>query len=266
MAAVDVSQTPFHVSEHGDADAPTIVLVHGYMAHAMAFRRVTERLARHHRLLLVDLPAHGHDTSFRQGVAPTLEGLRSWILQVQDELLGEQPAVWLGHSLGGALAYEVARRRPERVRGLILVSPALRVPAQPIFSRVLDRLPAGLATLGANRVGLSLYQPLNWRGDRMSPREVDEYLAPMRSRERMDFILRLGARMLDGSEAALAPVAPRTLVLWGEHDHMLPAKDAWWIASKLTAEVAIVQGSGHSPMEDRPAEFIELVENFLADD
>lgn len=263
MAATAKRATPFYVTEHGDPDGPPLVLIHGYMAHSMAFRRVTSLLSNH-RLLLADLPGHGRDETFRQHrVAPTLEALRAWILQLQEDVLGDQPAVWLGHSLGGALAYELARQRPDAVRSLILVGPALRVPAQPIFSRVLDRLPARLATLGVGRVGLSLYQPLNWRGEPMTREEEAEYLEPMRSQARMDFMLRLGARMLDGARTPITPVTPPTLLLWGEHDHMLPLKDARWIGEQLNAPVEIIRRSGHSPMEDEPEQFAEVVQQFL---
>lgn len=253
----------FHISERGAPDAPPLVLVHGYMAHGMAFRRIADDLAKSHRLLIVDLPAHGSDETFRRGVDPTIEGLTDWLRRFRDVALGDEPAHWIGHSLGANLAYRIARDEPEQFDSLTLVSPGVRVPSQPLVARALDRFPARIATLGANRLGLSLYQPLNWRGEPMTRAEERAYLAPMRSKERMDFILRLGARMLEGNHTELQPIDTRTVVIWGEHDHILPIEDAWHVGDALNTDVHIIAGSGHSPMEDAPEEFVSIMRNFL---
>jgi lipase len=39
-----------------------------------------------------------------------------------------EPCVWLGHSFGGRIAYEVAAVAPERVERLVLLDPAVRIP------------------------------------------------------------------------------------------------------------------------------------------
>lgn len=241
-----------------------MVLVHGYMAHGMAFRRVRARLGEHFRLLVVDLPGHGKDESYRNGrVQPTIESLTDWLREFRDEVVGEVPAHWVGHSLGANLAYRIACERPESMASLILVSPGVRVPAQRVVSKLLERLPGRVATLAANRVGVALYQPLNWRGEPMTRAEEEEYLAPMRSSSRMDFILRLGARIVDGRHTPLRRLDVPTVVIWGEHDHILPLEDAWWVGDKLHANVHIVPGSGHSPMEDAPDEFVDILRHFL---
>lgn len=254
----------YHWLETGDPGAPTMVLAHGYMAHSMAFRRVTDALAEHYRLVIVDLPAHGRDESYRHhGVEPTIDSLTDWLRDFRDDVLGGEPAHWVGHSLGANLAYRLAREAPDQVRSLALVSPGVRVPPQPLVARALDRLPARFATLGANRLGLSLYQPLNWRGAPMTRDEARAYLEPMRSADRMNFILRLGARILEGNHTPLDELALPSVVIWGEHDHILPLEDAWHVGERVGADVHIVPGSGHSPMEDAPAAFIEIMSRFL---
>lgn len=253
-----------HWLESGDRDAQPLVLFHGFMAHSMAYRRVAAALSEHYRLLIPDLPAHGRDESYRHAsVHPTIDSLAEWTRLFRREALGESPAHWVGHSLGASLVYSLALTEPDYVRSLTLVSPGLRIPGSRMGAFALDRLPASVATLGANRLGLSLYQPLNWRGEPMTPAECEEYLRPMRSRRRMQFILRLGARLLEGNHLDLHPLDLPTLILWGEHDHILPLEDAWWLSERLHADLHIVDGSGHSPMEDTPELFTQHLLDFL---
>jgi pimeloyl-ACP methyl ester carboxylesterase len=230
----------------------------------MAFRRVAEPLSPHFRLIMPDLPAHGRDESYQlSAVRPAIGSLVDWLEGFHDEVLGAEPAHWVGHSLGASLAYHLAHRYPSRFRSMTMVSPGLRIPGSPLTSYALDRLPASVATLGANRLGLSLYQPLNWRGEAMTRAEAAEYLRPMRSRSRMKFILRLGARLVDGEHPELNPIDAPTLVLWGKHDHILPLEDAYLVEERLEARLHIVEESGHSPMEDTPAEFTRHLLDFL---
>jgi pimeloyl-ACP methyl ester carboxylesterase len=58
---------------------------------------------------------------------PTLEVYAETVYELL-EMLGDRAAFVAGHSLGGAVAQVLARRHPERVKGLILMSTCARVP------------------------------------------------------------------------------------------------------------------------------------------
>ena len=77
-------------------------------------------------------------------------------------------------------------------------------------------------------------------------------------------MLQLGARIVDGKHTDVRAVDVPTLVIWGQHDHILPLEDAWWVGERLHANVHIIDDSGHSPMEDAPVEFVSVLEHFLA--
>lgn len=254
----------YHWVEAGDPHGTPLVLVHGFMAHSMAYRRVLDSLSERFRLIVPDLPAHGRDESFRHAlVEPEINSLVRWLDGFHDVSLAREKAHWVGHSLGASLAYHLAHQFPERFETMTMVSPGLRIPPSPLTAFALDRLPASIATLGANRLGLSLYQPLNWRGESMTPAEAEDYLRPMRSRARMRFILRLGARLLDGGHPPLAALDVPTQVIWGHHDHILPLEDAYLVEERLDATLHILAESGHSPMEDTPEEFVKHLQEFL---
>jgi pimeloyl-ACP methyl ester carboxylesterase len=68
-----------------------------------------------------------------------------------------------------------------------------------------------------------------------------------------------------GPEDRLWRVAAPTLLVWGEHDGVVPLAVGRRLADLLPdAELAVVPGAGHSPMWDRPEAFNRLVTEFLA--
>ena len=104
-----------HVETAG-AGSP-LVLIHGFAMHGGVFAPLVPALARGHRVHVVDLPGHGASAP----VAPyDLATLASALDQATAS--EEAPLALLGWSLGGMVALEFARARPERVRRLVLVA------------------------------------------------------------------------------------------------------------------------------------------------
>lgn len=101
---------------------PTIALVHGLGSRAEHWLPAARLLARHHRVVLVDLPGHGVSSMPEPfSLSRAVEALD---LALADE--PQQPLVLVGHSVGGLVAAAEALAHPGRVRGLVLVETALR--------------------------------------------------------------------------------------------------------------------------------------------
>ena len=107
--------------EWGDKAAPALVCLHGVTSHGRHFAKLAERLAGRFHVIAFDLRGHGSSTweppwHLEQHVADVLEAAP------------EAPCVWLGHSFGGRIAYEVAAAAPEWVDRLVLLDPAIQLP------------------------------------------------------------------------------------------------------------------------------------------
>ena len=112
-----------HYFEAGEraSDKPTLVALHGLSSGAMPLGPVLSRL-RHHfgRIIAPDMPGHGFsDAPGSLSVHVIYEGISALLAQILDG-----PALFFGHSLGGAVSLRVALERPEWVDGLALLSPA----------------------------------------------------------------------------------------------------------------------------------------------
>jgi esterase len=106
------------------AGAPPVLLIHGLASNASRFEEFVETttLARHHRLIRVDLRGHGRALS--RGPV----GLQAWCDDIVEVLHAEggEPALLVGHSLGAQVALHLASRHPAWVRGLVLIDPVFR--------------------------------------------------------------------------------------------------------------------------------------------
>lgn len=99
----------------GPADGPPIVFVHGTRLSRTMWRAQMDDLRDTYRVVALDLPGHGAlgDRSF------TLAAATDHVASTIEAAAGGK-AVVVGLSLGGYVAMDLAARRPELVRGLIL--------------------------------------------------------------------------------------------------------------------------------------------------
>jgi pimeloyl-ACP methyl ester carboxylesterase len=124
---VEVGGGRLHVVELGQTerpDDPPVLLIHGASANLEDMRMALgERLAAHHRVILVDRPGLGwSERSDPYGNAPARQAA---MLSEMLERLDVGSAIVVGHSLGGAVAAAMALDDPSRVAGLLLLSPVL---------------------------------------------------------------------------------------------------------------------------------------------
>jgi pimeloyl-ACP methyl ester carboxylesterase len=95
---------------------PRVVFVHGLFGQGRNWTTIAKGLADDHRVTLVDLPNHGHSPWTDR--VHYLDMVR--MLATELEHLGE-PVTLVGHSMGGKVAMQLALRRPELLRALVVV-------------------------------------------------------------------------------------------------------------------------------------------------
>lgn len=103
----------------GPVDAPTLLCLHGWLDNAMSFAALAATLPGF-RMLALDWPGHGLSDHRPPG---TWYHFIDYVddLEMMLDALGQERAVLLGHSLGGAVASVFAGARPERVDRLLVI-------------------------------------------------------------------------------------------------------------------------------------------------
>jgi pimeloyl-ACP methyl ester carboxylesterase len=107
------------------AGQTTMIFLSGWGCDTSLWRNQAPALAGYGRVLLVDLPGHGRSDKPEISYTP---GLFVRAVDAVLELARASKPVLVGHSMGGMMAYEFARRWPERTSALIWVDAALNMP------------------------------------------------------------------------------------------------------------------------------------------
>lgn len=119
---VHVHGTALHYTEHGAADAPPLVILHGSGSMAEEIERsgLVERAAASYRVIVFDRVGHGHSDRLH-GTALTPARQADLVLAALRRLEIDNPIV-LGHSWGALVAMALGLNHPHAVRALVLLS------------------------------------------------------------------------------------------------------------------------------------------------
>jgi pimeloyl-ACP methyl ester carboxylesterase len=257
------------IFEKGDGP-PTLYLhgfadVHGVAGDLLPFH---DALSKKSRLIAPAHPGCNGSSELSNGWAPG--DLSFHYLELLDEL-GLDTFNLVGHCTGGWIAAELAVRHPERVRQLVLIGACgLFVAGEPtsdVFMHAQPERGVDYATLrnvffNGPQTELGLRWFPNGRGD------LDE-------ETRRYAMLRYGSftgfRPPYFYERSLIErlhrARMRSLVIWGEHDHMVPLAHGQAYAKGLpnSSGLKIVAGAGHAVQMEQPQVVADLIHQFLDD-
>ncbi|MGH7711779.1 MAG: alpha/beta fold hydrolase, partial [Gemmatimonadaceae bacterium] len=157
-----------------------VLLLHGWGCNAFHFRRLLPALAqRGVRGIALDLRGHGLSHKPSELAAYTSSAVADFAQRVLDAL-GLEQAGLVGHSLGGAVALDVALNFPSRVRWLALLNPVgvARMPYAPLLAqfpgRYAERVPAAVSRV----VGWAALHLAYGGLARPDPGDLEQYLYP----------------------------------------------------------------------------------------
>ncbi len=251
-----------------------VLLLHGIGQSLEDWNEQHDRLSHTHTVLSLDLPGFGY--SDRLPGAATLGKLAGILPAFLDELGVTEPVAVVGNSLGGAVAMTLAAKHPERVSSLVLANSAGFGKEVTMVLRLLAVKPIGAALMkpsvkSSERTVSSLFYDRSLATDARIQHSFALSQRADHAKTLLDIATDLGtfrgvsprwrASLLEAMQAVDVP----TLVVWGDHDHVLPSTH---LSAALTAlphaESHLFEKTGHMPQIERPDEFAALVEDFLA--
>lgn len=259
---------------HGDP----LVLMHGGPSADLWTMGGFRECADQHTLVFYDHRCNGRSvgvpvsTMTLQNLTADADALR--------EYLGFEKWAMLGHSFGDHVALEYALRYPNRVSHLVLVDTG----ADSRWAR--ENAPKVLAQRGYSPDKVELvrrwfhgeftpreYLPIFWRisgayvhgsGWRFMARVMAA--GGWRSRMRPEALIYSGRHLFDGWSVVdrLGEITVPTLVMAGREDFVFPPECQQELAAGIPgSQVMIVDGAGHSPQDEKPAEVISVLRTFL---
>jgi pimeloyl-ACP methyl ester carboxylesterase len=122
--SIEVGGATLNVVELGprDGNGPPVVMVHGASSNLETMRQpLGDRLARNHRVILIDRPGHGWST--RAQLDDSTPAIQGRMIDQALEKLGVGQAILVVHSWSGALGALMALDYPQRVAGLVMLAP-----------------------------------------------------------------------------------------------------------------------------------------------
>ncbi len=241
-------------------EGEVVLLVHGFGGDRNSWLFIQEPLAAKHRVYALDLPGHG--TSAKDVGDGSADVLADAVTGVLDAL-GADRAHLVGHSMGGAVALAVAARDPGRVASLTLIAPS------GFGAEINAGYLRGFADAQTRRE-LKPVVGLLFADESLVTRQlVDDLLAYKRLDGVDEALHALLDSLLDGdaqrgdSAASLAAVegAVPVAVIWGSADRVIPAAQAQAVHG---AARHLIDGAGHMPHMERPADVQAAIEENMA--
>jgi pimeloyl-ACP methyl ester carboxylesterase/CheY-like chemotaxis protein len=274
-AVYTVNGQRIHVHEEGPPHRKVALLIHGWSSSWYALSPLLPSLRERYRCIAVDLPGYGESpppagrASIR-GYADLLAGL---LQQVTD-----QPAVLIGHSMGGMISLTMALHEPRLIERMVLVCPTISghlsmfinmfispvtvLERFSIANTVVSALESHMLSLTdrlmrpasfAERTGISEEQYHRIRADVRRPGQG-------RVRAECFWAMRRG-----DLRGKLRKIAIPSLVLWGMEDNTVPLRDASVVADEWPdAELRVIPKAGHWPQFETPDVTLRHVRAFLS--
>jgi pimeloyl-ACP methyl ester carboxylesterase len=231
--------------------------LHGASSNLEVMRPLADRLAAHHRVILIDRPGHGGSTRAR--VRDSTPDVQARMIVDALDKLGVGPAIIVAHSLAGAIGARMALDYPLRVAGLVMLAPVThpwrggvgwynRLVTRPVIGPLLAwtiTMPLGLLVTSSGARGVFLPQI-------MADDFVDSSATRLLLRPR-EFLA--NAHDLVDLKAAVAEQAPRygeidlpvTIISGDEHDKTVSTNihSRPFAATVRGAKLIVLQGVGH---------------------
>ncbi|HUF38576.1 MAG TPA: alpha/beta hydrolase [Anaerolineales bacterium] len=230
---------------------PPVVLIHGAGGSHLSWGAEVRRLTGQD-VYALDLPGHGKSGGHgEQTLSAYAQKIEAWM-----DAIPLHRAVFVGHSMGGGIAVELALRSPHRTAGLVLVSSGAVLPVRPDLLET-SANPATFA--GA----LTILRETAF-GPEAGPRLVE--LALRRLAEIRPSVLHndyLACAGYDASEK-VGRIAKPSLVICGAEDRLTPLRYSQLLASRIEgAELRVIPGAGHMVTLEKPGELGEILGDFL---
>jgi pimeloyl-ACP methyl ester carboxylesterase len=263
--------------EAGPADAPVVLLLHGFPTSSHMYRNLIPALGDHYHVIAPDYPGYGQsDMPDRKNFTYNFDRFAELMEGLLVKLGVKRYAMYV-MDYGAPVGWRLALKHPEQVSGLIVQNgnaydEGLKEFWDPIKKYWEDPSPANgaplgkLVTLDITRfqytdgvTDVSRVSPDNWVHDQAL---LDR---PGNGDIQMDMLYdyRTNIPLYPAVQQYFRTHQPPTLIVWGKNDYIFPADGAHPYKQDLKDLEFHLIDTGHFALEDKADEMVPLIRDFL---
>jgi pimeloyl-ACP methyl ester carboxylesterase len=244
-----------------DGEGPPLLLVHGWGTDSHQWSWHIDALAAGHRVIAVDLRGHGYSSVPETGNTP-----RMMAADLRDLLdhLGLSQVVAVGHSMGGQVVSILAVEHPGRVRGVVALDPGYGLAAE--IARGFSQMIAGLRGEHPHAAAERIDE---WCTNAATPAVIRRWHKRRLYGMPPHVLVQAFEAMFTGQDAIgvrpasddyLARRQCPVLSIWAD-----PGRASWeaGLLKDPASKIVCWDGSSHRLHEERPGEFVNVLEGWL---
>ena len=246
-----VAETYYFAHNGGGGDRPPVVLIHGAGGTYLNWPSKVRRLPGY-RTFAIDLPGHGKSAGRGlQSIAAYAEAVLTWL-----DAIDLHRAVFIGHSMGGAIVQTLALHAEDHVMGLGLVGTGARLRVHP---EILQN------TVSENTYRTAVDTIVEWAFSPQTPPNLVDLASQRMVKTRPsvlhgDFIASDTFDIMD----QITGISQPTQVICGADDQLTPVRNSQFLADKIPdAKLEVIPDAGHMVMLEKPQQVADTLIPFL---
>lgn len=243
----------------GVANGEHLLVLHGWGMNSSVWQRVAADFERHFQVMWLDLPGHGINSEVD---AKDLTAIVAMILP-----LLKRPTHLMGWSLGGVIAQEIVRQRPDLIERVVMVA------TTPRFSQAENwhnAMPNALLTTFAKGLRndlqgtLKRFIVLQFMGIKNSQVVQRQLRVAILANQPNKIALQVGLEILQQQDFISLKMGQQQLWILGEKDRLVPVEVRMELRGLYpNAVIDVIKQAGHAPFITHPHVFVERVLCFL---
>jgi len=270
-AVLAVEGVKLHYRQWAEEGSEGVLLVHGFSGSTFSWRYTALALAEEgYRVIAVDLPGFGLSER-NLNFSPTADHRAELLWSLLESLDSGSDWHLVGHSMGGGVVAAMALQRPDQVQSVTLAAGAIPAAGRGRSSWIFHYPPLGRAVRHlATRVLLSeenVERALaSAYGRAPTKDEFEGYYRPLLIKDSDAALVEMLKTRERDLLSDLADLQTPVLLIWGEEDEWVRLEEGYKLNSLLKrAELVVLEGEGHCPMETAPQKFNSSLLQFLAE-
>lgn len=254
----DVDGTRIRYARKGAEDGTPVLFIHGYGGDLDNWLFNIDAIGEKNPVIALDLPGHGQSDAKLPGAS--LEALADFVARFM-EVIDVAQAHVVGHSMGGAIASQLALSHPKRVVSLGLIASAGLGPD------INSGYTEGFANAASRRDLKPVLEQLFKDPGLVSRQMIDDVLKYKRLDGVGEVLATLGRGLFEGGRQASQPglqlesTGKPVLVVWGRDDQVVPAAHAGNAPAGATVEV--FDDAGHMVQMERANDVNRLLKQHV---